>query len=908
MLITQMTLEHFKSYTDRTTIAFRQGTNAIIGANGAGKSSLLEAIGFVLFDHHPSGTTLANLLSEGANAGSVVVRLISSFDEREYEVERCFSERATTRYRVLDPEMDHAVLAESAADVQQWLYEHLCIEPGVELSYLFENTVGVPQGTFTAPFQQVPSVRKATFDPLLRVDEYRRASDNLRSAQGQLRRQVEELSQRIARAEGELMPLSGLRAELERLEAQLVSLRERGEEIERRLEAARQALGQLDAHKRELDRALEEARQAENAALREEDRLSAAREALEEAEAACAQVAQARPGYEAYERAEAELAQLEERRQERDRLNAERAEIELALASQRTRAEQLERELSELAEFARRLAELEPAVTRQELIEAEMAGAERDCGLLGEAERRQRQLREESVRSQAEVEAIEADITQASVLEREAQALGERVEALAQSEREALRDQTAAEAERRRLLRQSETLRQTDTARCPVCEAELTPEHRDELLRRNRIRADELAEAARLAQERLASSRAESAQLTDRRGQIERLLRALRTAADLARTRERLERYVRDEAEARQEAERLADAPRRRERLAEQLRLLGDPRREAQLCQDRLRQREVRGAQRAQALQRVEELSQEIEGLAARLATYAQLEGAMEAARAQRNQNRALYDAYMRHLAVAQQRPARAARVGEAQGRLEAARAHLGQARVEAERLGASYKADEHVRLRDAYQDMAAELAAVRAQTEASDQRHRQVVEEVERLGGLERELADIQREHQRAEAMQGLLERVRSLLREAGPYVTRQLVAQVSRQASLIYADIMSDHTGRLEWSTDYELVLEAKGHQRTFRQLSGGEQMSAALALRLALLRETSDMDVAFFDEPTAHLDPERREGLAERIMQVRGFSQIFVISHDDTFERVAQSCIRIVKDERGSHTEAP
>ena len=80
----------------------------------------------------------------------------------------------------------------------------------------------------------------------------------------------------------------------------------------------------------------------------------------------------------------------------------------------------------------------------------------------------------------------------------------------------------------------------------------------------------------------------------------------------------------------------------------------------------------------------------------------------------------------------------------------------------------------------------------------------------------------------------------------------------------------------------------------------------MGAALALRLALLRETSRIDVAFFDEPTAHLDPERRESLAEQIMGVKGFSQLFVISHDDSFERYAQNYVHIVKDETGSHWE--
>ena len=70
----------------------------------------------------------------------------------------------------------------------------------------------------------------------------------------------------------------------------------------------------------------------------------------------------------------------------------------------------------------------------------------------------------------------------------------------------------------------------------------------------------------------------------------------------------------------------------------------------------------------------------------------------------------------------------------------------------------------------------------------------------------------------------------------------------------------------------------------------------MSAALAVRLALLREMSNIDVAFFDEPTTNLDDARRESLARQILDVRGFRQLFVISHDDTFEQATQNVIRI------------
>ena len=80
----------------------------------------------------------------------------------------------------------------------------------------------------------------------------------------------------------------------------------------------------------------------------------------------------------------------------------------------------------------------------------------------------------------------------------------------------------------------------------------------------------------------------------------------------------------------------------------------------------------------------------------------------------------------------------------------------------------------------------------------------------------------------------------------------------------------------------------------------------MAAALAVRLALLREMSDIRIAFFDEPTAHLDDERRENLAAQISQIKGFHQLFVISHDDTFEGTTHHVLRISKENGISQVE--
>ena len=149
-----------------------------------------------------------------------------------------------------------------------------------------------------------------------------------------------------------------------------------------------------------------------------------------------------------------------------------------------------------------------------------------------------------------------------------------------------------------------------------------------------------------------------------------------------------------------------------------------------------------------------------------------------------------------------------------------------------------------------------------------------------------------------RATALHERTDLMRGVLRAAGPLVTEALLADVSEAADEIFGEVLGDRAGRLRWTPDYDIVLERGGHERSFAQLSGGEQMTAALAVRLALLRELLHIDIAFFDEPTQNLDDTRRANLAEQILRVRGFKQLVVITHDDTFERLLDNVIHVRK----------
>ena len=173
-------------------------------------------------------------------------------------------------------------------------------------------------------------------------------------------------------------------------------------------------------------------------------------------------------------------------------------------------------------------------------------------------------------------------------------------------------------------------------------------------------------------------------------------------------------------------------------------------------------------------------------------------------------------------------------------------------------------------------------------------------------------ELEAANREYQALEELHSMTEQFRKLIKEAAPHVLKAMLADISAEANRIFGEIMGDRSAYLSWRNDYEVILRRQGVDRSFAQLSGGEQMSAALAVRLALLKKLSTLNIAIFDEPTQNMDELRRMNLADQIRRVRGFDQLIVISHDDTFEQGLDSLVRLnkvdgetrlVADENGS-----
>ena len=80
----------------------------------------------------------------------------------------------------------------------------------------------------------------------------------------------------------------------------------------------------------------------------------------------------------------------------------------------------------------------------------------------------------------------------------------------------------------------------------------------------------------------------------------------------------------------------------------------------------------------------------------------------------------------------------------------------------------------------------------------------------------------------------------------------------------------------------------------------LSGGEKIVIALALRLGIANVISKnkTELLILDEPTIHLDDDRRARLIEILRDINLVPQMIVVTHDDEMETLSNNIIKVDK----------
>jgi exonuclease SbcC len=181
MIITKVKLENVTTHK-KTVIEFQEGLNILIGQNGSGKSTVLNMIGYNLFDFLPGVQKdyLRNQSRPQSKFGSISVWIVGLNDD-QFIIKRTLGKQSND-IEVLDALTGITISGvNNKSSLQQWLKRQISLKEGFDLAQVFRTSIGVPQGTFTSPFLQTPQHRKAFFDPILQVDIYRKIWKNSRT-------------------------------------------------------------------------------------------------------------------------------------------------------------------------------------------------------------------------------------------------------------------------------------------------------------------------------------------------------------------------------------------------------------------------------------------------------------------------------------------------------------------------------------------------------------------------------------------------------------------------------------------------------------------------------------------------------------------------------------------------------
>lgn len=345
-----------------------------------------------------------------------------------------------------------------------------------------------------------------------------------------------------------------------------------------------------------------------------------------------------------------------------------------------------------------------------------------------------------------------------------------------------------------------------------------------------------------------------------------------------------------------------APSPAKLKAITDALKMLDDPRDKQRLAQAEAEKRPAIETDYKRNLQELEKYQQNRTGIMLDLEPFAGLDSAIEKAKETLNVTETGHQTYLKQKTTADTLPGRTIKVKELQKKVDAVVAETQKIEEQLAQARLAYDPGLHISTEEKVKQSRIEHTRLETQLE----NNAQIVTDLEKkITSLEQVEAELEKLKQKAEELDQLSETIdfiRHTIKDAGPEITRQLVKTISMRADQFFCDIMNDHQQELSWDETYEIIVRHDGYKRYFQQLSGGEAMAAALAVRLALLQTMSSVDVAFFDEPTANLDPERRVALAEQIARIKGFKQLVVISHDDTFEQDTNHVIHIGRNEHG------
>ena len=247
MIFNRLELKNFKSHAN-TTLDFNPGISLIVGENGAGKSTIFEAITFALFKVY-STKTITDLVRSNKNINEkmeMMVKLTFYSNGNEYRVERSVtqtksSSKSTSELYQITTDRD-VMLASGNKQVDQEIENILSMD-----SSTFLNAIHIRQGEIADLIDKTPATRKKLIGKLLKLEELEKAYENIPKIS-------EEYKTRKAVLKDRIQSESELNFELKKAKEDHFTLNEKNNTLKVEFESLKKEIEEKNKEKEELEK------------------------------------------------------------------------------------------------------------------------------------------------------------------------------------------------------------------------------------------------------------------------------------------------------------------------------------------------------------------------------------------------------------------------------------------------------------------------------------------------------------------------------------------------------------------------------------------------------------------------------------------------------------------------------
>lgn len=192
-------------------------------------------------------------------------------------------------------------------------------------------------------------------------------------------------------------------------------------------------------------------------------------------------------------------------------------------------------------------------------------------------------------------------------------------------------------------------------------------------------------------------------------------------------------------------------------------------------------------------------------------------------------------------------------------------------------------------------------LATIKEQIKNISATLEEIKKEKEKIRTLQRELDQLKEKLEQTK-------KIRMNIKAMGPQISKFMLEKISFSASVNFHKI-TGRTERILWTNEndfesgkenkYAVYLVGENKKIAFEHLSGGEQVAVAISLRETMTEHFSNSKFMILDEPTNNLDTERKKLLAEYMAEILNhLEQSIIVTHDNTFREMAERVIELTE----------